>query len=109
MESAITDTGECQPLYHAIRDYYEGMNMKIDQQVPMLLVGREALNEAIVGEKNVMKPSTLSFFSHRINSFLLLFIGFYQGFHHLPETRGLCLSEEQTVTSVSYLIFFLVL
>ncbi|KAH1153003.1 hypothetical protein AAZX31_18G034000 [Glycine max] len=74
MESAITDTGECQPLYHAIRDYYEGMNMKIDQQVPMLLVGREALNEAIVGEKN--------------------------GFHHLPETRGLCLSEEQTVTSV---------
>ncbi|KAL1327268.1 hypothetical protein HN51_037338 [Arachis hypogaea] len=74
MESAITDTGECQPLYHAIRDYYEGMNMRIDQQVPMLLVGRDALNEAIVGEKN--------------------------GFHHLPETRGLCLSEEQTVTSV---------
>ncbi|CAJ2643930.1 unnamed protein product [Trifolium pratense] len=74
MESAITDTGECQPLYHAIRDYYEGMNMRIDQQIPMLLVGREALNEAIVGEKN--------------------------GFHHLPETRGLCLSEEQTVTSV---------
>ncbi|XLR08069.1 hypothetical protein S83_036007, partial [Arachis hypogaea] len=53
MESAITDTGECQPLYHAIRDYYEGMNMRIDQQVPMLLVGRDALNEAIVGEKNV--------------------------------------------------------
>ncbi|XP_057431404.1 protein DA1-related 2-like isoform X2 [Lotus japonicus] len=74
IESAITDTGECQPLYHAIRDYYEGLNMKIDQQVPMLLVGREALNDAIVGEKN--------------------------GFHHLPETRGLCLSEEQTVTSV---------
>ncbi|XP_020210290.1 protein DA1-related 2 [Cajanus cajan] len=74
MESAITDTGECQPLYHSIRDYYEGMNMKIDQQVPMLLVGREALNEAIVGEKN--------------------------GFHHLPETRGLCLSEEKTVASV---------
>ncbi|VFQ72857.1 unnamed protein product [Cuscuta campestris] len=74
MESAIMDTGDCQPLYHAIRDYYEGMNMKIDQQVPMLLVERQALNEAIEGEK--------------------------QGFHHLPETRGLCLSEEQTVTSV---------
>ncbi|XP_014496283.1 protein DA1-related 2 isoform X1 [Vigna radiata var. radiata] len=74
MESAISDTGECQPLYHAIRDYYEGMNMKIDQQIPMLLVERQALNDAIVGEKN--------------------------GFHHLPETRGLCLSEEQTVTSV---------
>ncbi|KAE9465257.1 hypothetical protein C3L33_02838, partial [Rhododendron williamsianum] len=74
MESAIMDTGDCQPLYHAIRDYYEGMYMKLDQQIPMLLVERQALNEAIVGEKN--------------------------GFHHMPETRGLCLSEEQTVTSI---------
>ncbi|XP_031274006.1 protein DA1-related 2 isoform X2 [Pistacia vera] len=74
MESAIMDTGDCQPLYHAIRDYYEGMNMKLDQQIPMLLVERQALNEAIVSEKN--------------------------GYHHLPETRGLCLSEEQTVTSI---------
>ncbi|XP_017429182.1 protein DA1-related 2 isoform X1 [Vigna angularis] len=74
MESAIMDTGDCQPLYHSIRDYYEGMQMRIDQQIPMLLVEREALNEAIVGEKN--------------------------GFLHLPETRGLCLSEEQTVTSI---------
>ncbi|KAB1217809.1 Protein DA1-related 2 [Morella rubra] len=74
MESSIMDTGDCQPLYHSIRDYYEGMNMKLDQQIPMLLVQRQALNEAIVGEKN--------------------------GFHHLPETRGLCLSEEQTITSI---------
>ncbi|XP_028113597.1 protein DA1-related 2-like isoform X1 [Camellia sinensis] len=74
MESSIMDTGDCQPLYHAIRDYYEGMNMQLEQQIPMLLVKRQALNEAIVGEKN--------------------------GFHHMPETRGLCLSEEQTVTSI---------
>ncbi|KAL5568997.1 hypothetical protein UlMin_025572 [Ulmus minor] len=73
-ESAIMDTGDCQPLYHTIRDYYEGMNMRIDQQIPMLLVERQALNEAIVGEKS--------------------------GIHHMPETRGLCLSEEQTVTSI---------
>ncbi|KAK4743142.1 hypothetical protein SAY87_001143 [Trapa incisa] len=74
MESAIMDTGDCQPLYHSIRDYYEGMNMKLDQQIPMLLVERHALNEAIVGERT--------------------------GHHHMPETRGLCLSEEQTVTSI---------
>lgn len=74
MESAIMDTGDCQPLYHSIRDYYEGMNMRIDQQIPMLLVERHALNEAIEGEKS--------------------------GFHHMPETRGLCLSEEQTVSSI---------
>lgn len=74
MESAIMDNGDCQPLYHAIRDYYEGMNMRIDQQIPMLLVERQALNEAIEGEKRAS--------------------------HHIPETRGLCLSEEQTVTSI---------
>lgn len=74
MESAVMDTGDCQPLYHAIRDYYEGLHMKLDQQIPMLLVQRQALNEAIFGEKN--------------------------GYHHMPETRGLCLSEEQTVASI---------
>ncbi|KAJ0718810.1 putative transcription factor interactor and regulator LIM family [Helianthus annuus] len=74
MESSIMDTGDCQPLYHSIRDFYEGMNMRLDQQIPMLLVERHALNDAIVKEKN--------------------------GFHHLPETRGLCLSEELTIASV---------
>jgi len=59
MESAIMDTGDCQPLYHSIRDYYEGMQMRIDQQIPMLLVEREALNEAIVGEKNVRNIPSL--------------------------------------------------
>ncbi|XP_058099438.1 LIM domain-containing protein HDR3 isoform X1 [Magnolia sinica] len=74
LDSAILDTGDCQPLYHAIRDYYEGMNMRLDQQIPMLLVERQALNEAMEGEKD--------------------------GHHHMPETRGLCLSEEQTVSSI---------
>ncbi|CAA6655051.1 unnamed protein product [Spirodela intermedia] len=73
LDSAIMDTGDCQPLYHGIRDYYEGMNMKIDQQIPMLLVERQALNEAMEGEKD--------------------------GHRHMPETRGLCLSEEQTISS----------
>lgn len=53
LDSAIMDTGDCQSLYHSIRDYYEGMNMKIDQQIPMLLVERQALNEAMEGEKDV--------------------------------------------------------
>eukprot|EP00250_Pteridium_aquilinum_P010539 c19461_g1_i1 orf=618-1982(-) len=74
LHTSIMDTGECQPLYHEIRDFYEGMNMKIAQQVPMLLVERQALNEAIEGER--------------------------EGQHHMPETRGLCLSEEQTVNTI---------
>ncbi|XP_024975614.1 protein DA1-related 1-like isoform X2 [Cynara cardunculus var. scolymus] len=74
LDSAIMDTHECQPLYLEIQDFYEGLNMKIEQQVPLLLVERQALNEAMEGEKN--------------------------GHHHMPETRGLCLSEEQTISTI---------
>ncbi|XP_061375167.1 protein DA1-related 1-like isoform X2 [Gastrolobium bilobum] len=74
LDSAIMDTHECQPLYLEIQEFYEGLNMKIKQQIPMLLVERQALNEAMEGEKN--------------------------GHHIVSETRGLCLSEEQTVPMI---------
>lgn len=74
LDSSIMDTNECQPLYIEIREFYEGLNMKVQQQIPLLLVERQALNEAMEGEK--------------------------QGHHHMPETRGLCLSEEQTVRTI---------
>nr|XP_018686392.1 PREDICTED: protein DA1-related 2-like isoform X2 [Musa acuminata subsp. malaccensis] len=74
LDSAIMDAGDCQALYHSIRDYYEGLYMRIDQQIPMLLVERQALNEAIEGEKD--------------------------GHHHKPEIRGLCLTEERTISSI---------
>lgn len=74
LDSAIMDTNECQPLYLEIREFYEGLNMKVEQQIPLLLVERQALNEAREGEKGVN--------------------------HHMPETRGLCLSEEQCVTTI---------
>lgn len=35
-----------------------------------------------------------------LKRFLTLELKILQGFHHMPETRGLCLSEEQTVSSV---------
>lgn len=47
------DTNECQPLYIDIQEFYEGMNMKVEQQVPLLLVERQALNEAMEAEKIV--------------------------------------------------------
>ncbi|XP_072979805.1 protein DA1-like [Typha angustifolia] len=75
LDSSVMDTTECQPLYLDIKEFYEGLNMKVEQQVPLLLVERQALNEALEGEKS--------------------------GHHHLPETRGLCLSEEQTVSTIS--------
>ncbi|KAI4299503.1 hypothetical protein L6164_032960 [Bauhinia variegata] len=67
-------TGACQPLYHDIRAFFDEMNMGIDQQFPVFIVPREALNNAIAGENN--------------------------DFHHMPETRGLCLSEDQTVNCI---------
>jgi hypothetical protein len=73
LNSAIMDTPECQQLYMDIQEFFEGLNMKVEQQVPLLLVERQALNEAMVAEKNG---------------------------HHLPETRGLCLSEEQIVRTI---------
>ncbi|KAK4794626.1 hypothetical protein SAY86_012620 [Trapa natans] len=74
LDSAIMDTDECQPLYRDIQQFYENLDMKIDQSIPLLLVERHALNEARQGEKN----------SH----------------HHMPETRGLCLSEEHIISTV---------
>ncbi|XP_057423504.1 protein DA1-like isoform X2 [Lotus japonicus] len=73
LDSSIMDTNECQPLYNDIQKFYESLDMKLDQQVPLLLVEREALNEAREGEKN--------------------------GHYHMPETRGLCLSEELSTIS----------
>uniref|UniRef100_A0A1J3DV05 Protein DA1 n=1 Tax=Noccaea caerulescens TaxID=107243 RepID=A0A1J3DV05_NOCCA len=74
LDSAVMDNSQCQPLYLQIQEFYEGLNMKVEQEVPLLLVERQALNEAREGEKN--------------------------GHYHMPETRGLCLSEEQTVSTV---------
>ncbi|KAH8516530.1 hypothetical protein H0E87_004757 [Populus deltoides] len=75
LDSAVMDTKHCQPLYLDIQEFYERLNMKVEQDVPLLLVERQALNEARDGEKN--------------------------GHYHMPETRGLCLSEEQTISTVS--------
>lgn len=59
LDSAIMDTNECQPLYHGIQWFYESLDMKIEQGIPLLLVERQALNEAREGEKNV-SPNQLT-------------------------------------------------
>ena len=55
LDSSIMDNSECQPLFLDIQDFYEGLNMKITQQVPLLLVERQALNAAMEGEKSVRR------------------------------------------------------
>ncbi|WJX09365.1 hypothetical protein P8452_00206 [Trifolium repens] len=53
LDSSFMDTNECQPLHADILKFYESINMRLDQQVPLLLVERQALNEAREGEKNM--------------------------------------------------------
>lgn len=62
LDTAVMDTYECQPLYLDIQEFYEHLNMKVEQQVPLLLVERQALNEAREGEKNVRANAIKSFY-----------------------------------------------
>lgn len=56
-DSAVMDTNKCQPLYVGIQEFYEGLNMKVEQEVPLLLVERQALNEAREGDKHVSQTA----------------------------------------------------
>nr|XP_043608463.1 protein DA1-related 3-like [Erigeron canadensis]XP_043608465.1 protein DA1-related 3-like [Erigeron canadensis] len=70
LDSSVLDTNECQPLYLDIQAFYESLNMKVEEKFPLLLVERQTLNEAM------------------------------DGHYHMPERRGLCLSEGQTTSTV---------
>ncbi|KAL0396655.1 UNVERIFIED_CONTAM: protein DA1-related 1 [Sesamum calycinum] len=104
LDSSIMDTHECQPLYLEIQNFYEGLNMKVEQQIPLLLVERQALNEAMEGEKNVkfikIRCSFAEFKTKTSRTSVIFFLC-CQGHRHMPETRGLCLSEEQIVRTIS--------
>ena len=104
LNSSIMDTPECQHLYMDIQEFFEGLNMKVEQQIPSLLVERQALNEALEAEKNVSDTKYL-FGVHNTShtpKLMPFYFALFKG-HHLPETRGLCLSEEQIVRTVSSL------
>lgn len=111
LTSSIMDTPECQHLYMDIQEFFEGLNMKVEQQIPILLVERQALNEALEAEKNVSDMNWLfgaQYLTYSLTYDILFcfFFALFKG-HHLPETRGLCLSEEQIVRTVSSLVAFL--
>lgn len=53
LDSVIMDTKECQPLYYNVLKFYKHLGMNIEQEIPMLLVERQALNAARDGEKDV--------------------------------------------------------
>lgn len=53
MNSALMDSDECQPLHFDMREFFEGLHMKIDKEFPFLLVEKQALNKAEKEEKIV--------------------------------------------------------
>lgn len=57
LESAMMATKDCQPLYRDIIRFYSDMGMRIEQEIPMLLVEREALNHARESEEGVSTPA----------------------------------------------------
>ncbi|KFK28339.1 hypothetical protein AALP_AA8G503500 [Arabis alpina] len=75
LESTIMDTDECQVLHIEIREFFEGLNMKIENEFPLLLVEKEALNRTKEYET--------------IDN------------HHEVVIRGSCLSEERIISIVS--------
>ncbi|KAL0686148.1 hypothetical protein Bca4012_052996 [Brassica carinata] len=70
-ESAIMSTIECQSLHTEIREFFKGLNMKVEKVFPLILVDQQALNKA--EEENVQYGVV---------------------------TRGICLSKEKMVTRV---------
>ncbi|CAH8354225.1 unnamed protein product [Eruca vesicaria subsp. sativa] len=72
--SSVMDSDECIDLHVEIRDFLEGLFFKVDKEFPLLLVEKQALNKAEKEEKI--------------------------DYDHAVVTRGICLSEEQYVTSV---------
>lgn len=67
LNSSIMDTSECQPLYTQIKEFYASLNMKIEQQVPLLLVERQALNEAMEGEDHVSQLHEVSLITYHLS------------------------------------------
>ncbi|KAG5411258.1 hypothetical protein IGI04_007577 [Brassica rapa subsp. trilocularis] len=70
-ESAVMDSYECKSLHFEIREFFKGLNMKVEKVFPLILVRKQALNKAEEEKTNGVV------------------------------TRGICLSEEKMVTRVS--------
>ena len=140
LETNVMSTQDCQPFYRDILKFYKNQGMSIEQEIPMLLVPRDALNNAREAERDVSSFSILTcsfcflkwfevtiafqlyicalpcfevyvFPSHMLDSNVVQLAVLYllnrcatvlmlQEHIHAPETRGLCLSEEQTITTV---------
>ncbi|CAI5526946.1 unnamed protein product [Closterium sp. Naga37s-1] len=71
VDSAVLDSADCRPLFSSVSDFFAQLGMPVRQHIPVLAVEQQALNDAQRAER--------------------------EGHEHGSLTRGLCLSEEQTI------------
>lgn len=76
------DTKDCQPLFKEILKFYKNLGMNIEQQIPMLLVEREALNNAREVEKDVSCHSPFFLCSFCLPTFFFLMFYFQSQTKH---------------------------
>lgn len=62
MGSSVMDTYECHSLHLEIREFLEGLFLKVDKEFPLLLVEKQALNKAEEEEKIVSSHTFPSYF-----------------------------------------------
>ncbi|CAI5505642.1 unnamed protein product [Closterium sp. Naga37s-1] len=74
VDSAVLDSADCRPLFSSVSAFFAQLGMPVRQQIPVLAVEQQALNDAQRAER--------------------------EGHEHGSLTRGLCLSEEQTIQMV---------
>lgn len=79
MESVIMDKNEFQPVYLEVQEFYEGLDMKIEQEFPMILVDLKAMNEAMYGEKLVRQYVKLL---NKENVAIYYFVFYYHHHHY---------------------------
>ncbi|CAI5504704.1 unnamed protein product [Closterium sp. Naga37s-1] len=74
VDSAVLDSADCRPLFSSVSAFFAQLGMAVRQHIPVLAVEQQALNDAQRAER--------------------------EGLEHGSLTRGLCLSEEQTIQMV---------
>ncbi|KAK8928170.1 Protein DA1 [Platanthera zijinensis] len=48
LDSSIMDVDECQPLYQDVQNFYKGLNMEVDKEIPLRLVDSGFLSKIIL-------------------------------------------------------------
>ncbi|CAI5998422.1 unnamed protein product [Closterium sp. NIES-65] len=106
VDSAVLDSADCRPLFSSVSAFFAQLGMPVRQQIPVLAVEQQALNDAQRAEREVRGcDGDASETAHPVMAVEQPALNEAQraereGHEHGSLTRGLCLSEEQTIQMV---------